>query len=161
MKKKDHNTLIVPATQKIVTKETVKKQKIAKLILSEGIEKIGNGTFSNQNLTQLQTPTTLEQIGAYAFYNNSQLVELMLNEGLKWIGPSSFEDCNLKEVTIPRSVEHIGKRSFYGNPLEKVILDVYSPFSLGYEEDLYEIFGNEIKIIRKDLHQIKVKKRIY
>lgn len=152
------SNVIIPKDYKIITKKEINTKNIKNLILQEGLECIGNSTFSLQKISKLTTPATLKRIGSYAFISNP-LEILELNEGLEWIGESAFEECNLKEVTIPRSVFHIGTNAFYNNPIEKVIVDVYSLYALGYDEELYDIFGKKVLVERKDLHQIDIKRK--
>lgn len=152
------SNIIIPKDYKIITKKEINTKNIKNLILQEGLECIGNGTFLLQKISKLTTPSTLKRIGSHAFYSNP-LEFLELNEGLEWIGESAFEECNLKEVTIPRSVIHIGTYAFNGNPIKKVIIDIYSPYTLEYDEDMYDIFGKEVLVEIKDLHQIDIKRK--
>ena len=157
MKDTETETFMVPKKKKEITKRDIPNYgKIKQLILYEGLQTIGIGTFALQKIETLKLPTTLQKIGISAFYSNP-LKELILNEGLTWIGADAFRDCELKIVTIPKTVTHIGSNAFKDNPLEKVIIDHYSQIGLLYEEELYDIFGTNVIIEKKDLHTLKKK----
>lgn len=149
MKNKD--TFIISKNKKVITSKETENKQIKNLIMYEGLEKIGNGTFKGQKLEKLKTPNSLQVIGAYAFHENALLSNLELNEGLFWIGASAFEGCNLSSITIPKSVNIIGNYAFSNNPLEEVTIDHYSTISLLYDYELYNLFGSKVKIKRKEL----------
>lgn len=157
MKETESGTFIVPKKKIEITKKEVPSYgKIKQLILNEGIQTIGSGTFALQKIETLKLPTSLKRIGISAFCSNP-LRDLSLNEGLNWIGSDAFRDCELRTVIIPKTVNHIGSNAFEDNPLARVVIDHYSPIALLYEEELYQIFGKNVTIEKKALHTLSKK----
>lgn len=74
-----------------------KRQKVTKLIVPHGIEKVAEGVFSHGELEIVQFPTTLRYVGEYAFL-----------------------DCPIKSVYLPASIEHIGDSCFSA---KEIVLD--------------------------------------
>ena len=69
--------------------------------------------FSRTQLTDITIPSTVEEIGWWAFYGCSGLKNVYLNEGLKTICYGAFMNCSaLKSVSIPMSIDKIGGDSF-------------------------------------------------
>ena len=54
----------------------------------------------------------VEEIGAYAFCNATNLSNVVLSDNLKNIGKYSFFGSSIKEITIPENVTSIGTRAF-------------------------------------------------
>lgn len=113
--------------------------------IAPGTEEVGANAFINQlgNLSTVQLPKSVKNIGESAFYGNSlthihipgtvieidsdafaynQLEELHLLEGLQKIASDAFADNLLTFVEIPSTVEQIHGDAFYGNQLEKVMI---------------------------------------
>ena len=91
------------------------------LQLPEGLRYLGEGCFCNTDITGIQFPSTLEEIGtkdavsgAFA-YCESLMCELSFPSSLKIIGRSSFENSAIKgNLTLPEGLEHIGSYAFLG-----------------------------------------------
>ncbi|MBO4577271.1 MAG: leucine-rich repeat protein, partial [Paludibacteraceae bacterium] len=108
------------------------------VILPEGLTSIGDWGFGYlENMDSITLPSTLQSIGADAFYgsglkaitipagvttmggqafqNCDKLTSLTLEEGLTSIGTSAFANCTaLPEVTIPESMQTISSGAFTG-----------------------------------------------
>ncbi|QKX39421.1 leucine-rich repeat domain-containing protein [Metamycoplasma hominis] len=85
---------------------------LKKVILNEGLEKIGACAFSYTNIESITIPDTVKEIGESAFSGCTNLKEVILNEGLEKIGAKAFLDTNIESITIPGSVKEIGVRAF-------------------------------------------------
>ncbi len=94
----------------------------------EGSEVIGiadgdysNSVFKNHFFLNVELPSTIEHIGAYAFYD-AGLSSIVLPYNLRTIGHSAFESNQLKEVTFESNsnVVQIGERAFYNNQLSAI-----------------------------------------
>ena len=58
-------------------------------------------------------PSSLKEIGDFAFYNHSELKEVKIPAGVKAIGSDAFSECNnLKKITLPKSIKRIGRSPF-------------------------------------------------
>ena len=72
---------------------------------------IGDGAFSNQNLTTVTVPSSVTSIGNLVFRSNDSLISAEINSAV--IGTSMFEHCdNLSSVTINSEVTRIGPSAF-------------------------------------------------
>lgn len=126
---------------------TNKGKTVTRIVISEGVTKIGAYAFSYfkntesvslpstlteigdyafsslPKLTSITLPNGLVKIGTYSFGNCSQLASITIPSSVTTIGESAFENCSsLKEVTVPKTVTSIGSRAF-GYDDEKVIED--------------------------------------
>lgn len=82
------------------------------VIISENVQKIGNNAFAFcQNLTSVELPSTLREIGKDAFAYTA-ITEINLPENLVTIGSKAFNSSALTSVVIPDSVESLGEYAF-------------------------------------------------
>ncbi len=94
----------------VLLKYTGKKRKI---VIPEGVTKIGRGVFQGVPIVSLELPDTLEEIGPYAFVRCDKLSRVILNAGLKRIGCCAFGGATaLREVTVPGTVEFLATNAF-------------------------------------------------
>ena len=71
--------------------------------------------LGDTEITSLEIPNSVTEIGNYAFYGCSGLTEVTIPNSVTEIGDDAFSGCSsLTEVTIPNSVTSIGDRAFYG-----------------------------------------------
>ncbi|WP_111954382.1 leucine-rich repeat domain-containing protein [Chryseobacterium lathyri] len=99
---------------------------IIEVNFTEGLEEIGIGVFSSQNIKKVKTPSTLRIIGSGAFSGQASLVngvmtnesysleEIILNEGLIRIDGYAFNcpKATVKNLYIPGSVQFVGQNAF-------------------------------------------------
>ena len=88
------------------------------IILPEGLKYLSG--FCETKITNIHFPTTLEEIGPYAFYNcKSLMTELAFPESLKKIGDNAFASSAIKgNLVLPHNLEEIGSSAFnYCNSL--------------------------------------------
>ncbi len=80
------------------------------------VTKIGNHVFTNNHdIKTVTIPSTVVEIGYWAFGGCSLLNTLTIAEGsvLETIGEGAFYTTALTEITLPASVKSIGKEAFY------------------------------------------------
>lgn len=83
-----------------------------RIILPEGLKKIGGYTFRNSNLEEINFPSTLETIDGYAFCN-SLLSEVLLPDQALNLGEYIFNSCvKLKKVRLPQPLKIIPYNMF-------------------------------------------------
>lgn len=84
------------------------------LQLPEGLKYVTG--FSNTNITNIQFPSTLEEIGVYAFNGcNSLICEIALPHSLKRIEGHAFKASAIKgNLVLPEGLEYIGTSAFSG-----------------------------------------------
>ncbi|MBR3630030.1 MAG: leucine-rich repeat protein [Oscillospiraceae bacterium] len=91
--------------------------------LPEGVTDIGDSAFYSCGLNQINFPSTLQEIGNYAFAD-TKITELTLPQGLTVIGDNAFYACSaLQEAVIPESTDEIGPGAFFQcEALEKLTI---------------------------------------
>lgn len=95
--------------------------KIKKVVISEGITRIGDYNFMNSslykgngmaNLTEVKLPSTLKIIGIQAFCLTN-VVNVNFPEGLTEIWHNAFEGCKMTQLSLPSTLERIYNKAFY------------------------------------------------
>ena len=86
------------------------------VIILEGVTTIGKEAFKGfKALTSVTIPSTVKEIGDWAFMGCGSLVDVTIPEGVTTIGVGAFYDCySLTSVTIPSTVKEIRLRTFKG-----------------------------------------------
>lgn len=92
--------------------------------IPESVTEIGFKAFwGSLKLKEVVLPENLQEIGAIAFNTCSNLEKCILPSGLKSLGNGAFSFTNIKEVTIPEGITEIGESTFSEcENLEKVNL---------------------------------------
>ena len=81
--------------------------------IPDGIVRIADGVFKNKKLASISVPSSLREIGNYAFYGCKELTSIELMNGIEKIGDFAFTNCKkLSNLEIPSSVIRIGKNAF-------------------------------------------------
>ena len=111
------DSVTFPSSLKNIRKDAFRQSKIRKIDFGSGIEKIGNNAsniFADcQNLTHVEFPPQVTDIGYSAFFNCSNLESVTMHEGISTIGRRAFAWCKkLKSVTLPKSIKYAGELSF-------------------------------------------------
>lgn len=85
---------------------------------------IGEQAFkSNNGITKITIPSSVETIGAYAFAMCKSLHTVELVSGLREIGEDAFFGCTkLCNIEIPNTVESIGQAAFRNNAITTIVL---------------------------------------
>ena len=85
-----------------------------KIIIAEGVTKIPNDTFEFcKNVVEVSLPSTLKEVGSYAFYGCESLKKVEIPNGVSSIEYCTFGSCEeLEEVILPKSVTRIEKQAF-------------------------------------------------
>lgn len=111
------DSVTFPSSLKNIKKEAFRQSKIRKIGFGSGIKKIGNNAsniFADcQNLTHVEFPPQVTDIGHSAFFNCRNLKSVTMHEGISTIGRRAFAWCEkLKSVTLPKSIKYAGELSF-------------------------------------------------
>lgn len=87
---------------------------LEKIIVSEGITAIDDGTFTAcQSLKSITLPETLKSIGNSAFEGCSTIENIVIPDGVTSIGGDAFTGCSsLKTITFPSSLTKMGQYLF-------------------------------------------------
>jgi hypothetical protein len=83
------------------------RERITKVVISEGIHTIGEAAFKDLcELKEVSLPNSLQVIGANAFQNCASMEYIHIPNGVESILRGAFRDCTaLKSFTMPNSVE--------------------------------------------------------
>lgn len=78
-------------------------------------DKIPDFAFHGSNLTSVEFPEGLTEIGKSAFYGNSALSSVRFPSTLKKIGNQAFYNCSsISEISLPDGIESINHNAFMG-----------------------------------------------
>ena len=118
---------------------------IKKVVLNEGLTVIFRGAFGfSENLTKINFPSTLEEIGDSAFYDCKKLKTLDLSKTkLRKISAGCFSECaDAEKVILPESVCRIEKEAFFR---DKSLADINIPRALT-KIDTTALSGTKINV---------------
>ncbi len=107
---------------------------ITKVVLPEGIEKIGAYAFANLTaLEEIVLPSTLEAIEYGAFYGCTSLKKITFSgeNNLKIISSNAFENCDLQDTVELPAICVISDYAFAGNKNLKGIVTSTPLLSIG------------------------------
>ena len=118
---------------------------IKKVVLNEGLTVIFRGAFGfAESLTEINFPSTLEEIGDSAFYDCKKLKTLDLSKTkLRKISAGCFSECaDTEKVFLPETVCRIEKEAFFR---DKSLADINIPRALT-EIDTTALSGTRINV---------------
>lgn len=73
--------------------------------IPSNVTKIGNNAFAGSNITDIDIPYGVKEIGSYCFYNCKNLISISIPSSVTTIGDYAFEGCtSLDSITLPSSV---------------------------------------------------------
>jgi len=101
---------------KIRKKQLVKakeKKKDIKVVVPDGVEVIGNSSFSSgRHVKEIELPNTVKSIAQRAFYF-CDIEKINLGNSLLSIDDGAFSSCfSLKEIYLPESLQNINQHAF-------------------------------------------------
>ena len=93
----------------------VDNQAVTDLEIPSSVTAVGAYAFFNcSSLTSVKIPTNVSSIGDYAFAGCSGIMEVTLPEGLTDIGSSAFINTGMNSITVPKSTSSVGSAAFSG-----------------------------------------------
>ena len=115
---------------------------ITGIILNEGLQTIGASAFYNcTNLGgEINIPSTVTQIGNYAFYVCGAITKIVFNEGDAnlSIGLSAFNtptaNNSIGDLVLPSHINYIGRNAFINQNFPSVTVEATTPPELGFDE---------------------------
>ena len=108
-------------------------KEITELEIPSSVTNIGDYAFYGcSGLTSITIPNSVATIGEYAFYNCSGLTSVTIPSSVTSIGNNAFSGCSgLTSINIPNSVTNIGYYAFRGClGLKDVIVHWQKPISI-------------------------------
>ncbi|MBO7561039.1 leucine-rich repeat protein [Candidatus Saccharibacteria bacterium] len=113
--------VVLPLNLQTIGKQAFSSAKITnELVIPDSVTTIGELAFdqvynTEHNLETLvitKLPTSLEEVGDYAFYKDSNLSTDLNLENLRVIGKGAFSDTSLVNVVLGDSITTLGEHSF-------------------------------------------------
>lgn len=106
--------VIIPDTVKIIGDSSFSESALIEINIPEGVSRIDENAFAKcKQLTSIKMLNSVMSIGDKAFYSCESLTQIIFSEQLKEIGVRAFANCvQLQSIKIPNSVEKIGQSAF-------------------------------------------------
>lgn len=133
----------------VIEKESFYSQeKLTSVIIPNSVNEIGKYAFAYcDNLTKVDVSNSnseLNWIKDGAFLKCTKLTDINIPNSVTCIGNSAFEGClNLEKIIIPKSVNEIGEEAFY---------NCYKLTIYGYKGSYAEKYAKENQIPFKDVY---------
>lgn len=87
---------------------------IPSTINGEEVWGIAPKAFANKGISSVNLPSTITDIGEFAFYGNN-LSSVSIPHSTLYVGPQAFAFNSISSANIPSSVDSIGEGAFEGN----------------------------------------------
>lgn len=89
-------------------------ESVEKVILNEGIKRIGDSAFQNMsNLKDIIIPKSVSSIGKYAFADCTSLTDFSLPDSITEIDSNAFRNCiSIDKIVLPTNLTVLGKDVF-------------------------------------------------
>ena len=86
-----------------------------KLVVPEGVERLGDGSFASTSITSISLPNTIREIGDECFQGCSKLQgNLAIPKGVERLGDCSFAFTSITSISLPNTIREIGDECFSG-----------------------------------------------
>ncbi len=96
------------------------------VIIPHGVEKIADGAFRNSGITGVILPSSLKEIGLYAFADCKNLSSVVIPESVRYVGNRAFWRCtNLSEIEFLNENTQLGDGVILGTAAYKSFLRSY------------------------------------
>ena len=110
---------------------------ISSIELPSTLLEVGNFAFYKcNNLIEIHIPDAVETIGAQAFYQCDFLENVIIGDGVELIRFEAFRSCDsLKEVKLGASIKKMEHHAFYSSTNKIYIDNLESWFNISFEEE--------------------------
>jgi hypothetical protein len=91
----------------------------SKTLIPNGVRIIGKGAFRGSNITAINIPDSVIEIGDYALSDCYKLTSIVIPESVTKIGSDPFglgTSQNMISITLPQNVMYFGKKEYFEGP---------------------------------------------
>ena len=132
-------------------------EQIGEIELPEGMTRVGSEAFDAcNNAHVVNLPSTIQSIGAYAFFNISHWPseDLHLPDGLYSIEYNAFRYCGgIKNLYLPANLAYMGDGAISGiSSVEHFYVDKANPYFKVVNNAIVEIAKNKLVAATKETH---------
>lgn len=126
-------TYTLPETVKVIADQSMRNNlSLTKLVMPEGLEKIGDQALASSQLSTVDLPSTVKTIGSAAFFNGRMLTAFNVADGNQWfraqekflveLGAEKIVAAipMMGELTIPEGIKEVGDYAFWAYSITKV-----------------------------------------
>ena len=105
-------------------------RKLTSITITEGVSSIGYGAFQSTGITEMELPSSVKNIGSYAFDGCKKLKHISIPTSVQKIYSKTFTDCfALEDITIQFTTSEMfmgemAENAFSAYNYEKTILNV-------------------------------------
>ena len=83
------------------------------VVIPDNVKVIGEEVFKSLPITSVKIPSSVAEIGSYAFYKCKELVNVNISKGVKKIANWAFGECeSITKIELPAGLEDIGPGAF-------------------------------------------------
>lgn len=138
----DLTSVHLSSSLKIIPKDCFKNCTSLRAVeIPQGVTLINTNGFRNTALTQIALPSSMEDLGNFAFADCRNLWSVTLSYGLKYISNFAFDNCTaLTSIYLPTTLKEIGEGAFDNTGITSLIL----PYGL---EKTWGVRSNSIQEI--------------
>ena len=130
----EYDDIILPTNVKRIQKGVFYGKNIRKVTLNEGLETIEEDAFIFSTLEEINFPSSLKEIGKYAFYQCEKLVSADLSKTkVKEFLEGTFGYSGIQSIAFPSTLEAIGAQVFLKTSKLETIEIPISVKSIGTE----------------------------
>ncbi|USF25390.1 hypothetical protein N510_000302 [Firmicutes bacterium ASF500] len=129
--------IIIPDKVTSIGRHALTETAITKISVPTGVKKIDDFCVSCKNLSEVELPYGLEEIGGNSFSGCSKLKSVLIPTTVKVVGLHSFNNSGIEEIILPYGVE-----TFYGAGYNcDNLTGIYAPSTV---RSLHSIVDNAI-----------------
>ena len=113
---------------------------LTEIVIPDGITRIGNNAFAGNNFHSIDIPSSVKEIGRFAFSTKNYLskpCKITLHEGLETIGNYAFRNKVVESVLFPKSVKKMGVDAFrkeYSDSTKAVVTEIVMTTEAQYND---------------------------